>query len=146
DASLRFEYGHQYLESFRHGWLDESALRRELLEPIARGADYLPSLRDPGSNRATRAEPRSARPGTILLLSGELLLGRGLPFDYVVHLAVGPAARARRTPPERAWTLPAFVDYDEEARPHEVADALVRVDDPRRPAVSWSPGRPTTDQ
>ena len=71
----------------------------------------------------------------MLVVSGALLLGLGLPFDRVVHLAVSPAARARRTPAEQAWTLPAFDRYDAEVAPAELADVVIKLDDPRHPAV-----------
>jgi hypothetical protein len=131
DASLRLEYGREDVESYL-SWLDDGALRREVLT----GDTYLPSLRDPVTNRATRERPRPLSAGSVLVVSGALLLGLGLPFDRVVHLAMSPAARARRTPPEQAWTLPAFDRYDAEVSPAELADVVVRWDDPRHPAVA----------
>jgi hypothetical protein len=139
DASLRLEHGRHDVESYRD-WLDAAALRREVLVPLGPGGsgEYVPSLRDPATNRATRA-PRSTAPdGSVLVVSGELLLGRGLPFDVTIHLAVGVAARARRTAPEWAWTLPAFEAYDRAVDPVETADIVVRLDDPRHPAISGS--------
>lgn len=134
DASLRLEYGRCDVESYP-AWLDAGALRREVLEPIAGGGEYLPSLRDPLTNRSTREPPRTALPGTVLLVSGELLLGLELPFDVLVHLAMSPAARARHTRADDAWTLPAFERYDARMAPSEVADIVIRMDDSRRPAV-----------
>jgi hypothetical protein len=131
DASLRLEYGHEDVESYA-SWLDAGALRREVLSG---DGWYLPSLRDPRTNRATRA-PRTRLPDdAVLAVSGPLLLGLGLPFDRVVHLTVSPAARARRTPPDQAWTLPAFDRYDAEVAPVELADVVIKLDDPRHPAV-----------
>jgi hypothetical protein len=137
DASLRLEYGREDVESFAQ-WLDEGATRRELLEPLGPGGSgaYLPSLRDPVSNRSTRERARAARPGEVVVLAGELLLGRGLPFDVTLHLALSPGARERRTDPERQWTLEAWRDYDERVRPAESADIAIRYDDPSRPARS----------
>ena len=40
-----------------------------------------------------------------------------------------------RTPAEDAWTLPAFGRYAEEVAPASFADVVLRVDDPRRPAM-----------
>jgi hypothetical protein len=34
-----------------------------------------------------------------------------------------------------AWQHPAFAAYDEQARPGETCDVLVRAEDPQRPAV-----------
>lgn len=137
DASLRLEFGHTDSHSLLHDWLDLDALRRELLDPL--GADgtgrYLPSLRDPATNRATREPPRTAEPGAILLLSGELLLGHELPFDRTVHLALSAAARQRRTPGELHWKLAAYDEYDAASTPITRADIVIKVDDPRHPAL-----------
>ncbi|MGI8721552.1 MAG: uridine kinase [Geodermatophilaceae bacterium] len=137
DAALRLEYGRTDLESFASGWLDDGALRREVLEPTGPGGNgrYLPSLRDPISNRATRDPARQAEPGLILLLSGELLLGRDLPFDWAIHLALSASARRRRTSKEWQWTLPALDDYDAAVDPVRTADVVLRYDDPGHPAV-----------
>ncbi|HEX8346664.1 MAG TPA: uridine kinase, partial [Actinoplanes sp.] len=62
-------------------------------------------------------------------------LGAGLPFDVTVHLELSAAALARRTPPELHWTLPAFARYGDEVDPAAFADVVVRLDDPRRPAM-----------
>lgn len=135
DASLRLEHGREDLESYRD-WLDADTVRREVLADADR---YLPSLRDPVTNRSTRAASRAMDQASLLVVSGGLLLGRGLHFDAAVHLAVGPAARRRQTSTEQAWTLPAFDAYDAEVAPAEHADVVVRCDDPARPAVSGLP-------
>lgn len=141
DAALRLEYGRTDLESFVHGWLDADALRREVLDPLGPGGDgvYLPSLRDPIANRATRDSVRPAEPGLILLISGELLLGRDLPFDRTIHLALSPGARQRRTPQDWHWTLPAFHSYDAAVDPVRTADVVLRYDDPDHPAIRVDP-------
>ena len=74
-------------------------------------------------------------PGGVLLLSGPLLLGTGLDLDFTVHCAQSAAALARRTPQDERWTLPAFERYAEEVMPEYLADVVVRVDDPRHPAL-----------
>jgi hypothetical protein len=135
DASLRLEYGRHDIDSYLQ-WLDADALRREVLDPVVTSGSYLPSLRDPMTNRSTREPTRAAEPHTAVLVTGALLLGRDLPFDLTIHLAVSPAARARLTPAEDAWTLAAFDHYDAAVRPMEIADVVVRYDDPRHPAVS----------
>jgi hypothetical protein len=134
DASLRLEYGHTDVESYL-SWLDAAALQREVLDPVVTSGRFLPSLRDPRTNRSTREAPRTAPPGSVVVVSGAFLLRDGLPFDRTVHLAVSAAARSRRTPEQDAWTLPAFDEYDREVRPAEIADVVVRYDDPRHPAV-----------
>ena len=136
DASLRLEFGRQDGDG-RLAWLDAEALRREVLAPLGPDGSrsYLPSLRDPVTNRATREPARHAADGTVVVVSGELLLGLGLPFDVSVHIAVSSAARARRFDAAHAWTLPAFDRYDAEVRPAELADVVLRWDDPRHPAM-----------
>ena len=138
DASLRLEHGRHDPFSYRHDWLDDAALLREVLAPLGPGGsgEFLATLRDPVTNRATREPPRAATAGTIVIVSGELLLGRDLPFDVTIHLAVGPPARTRRTPDEWAWTLPALDEYDQVVDPTGTADVVVRLDDPRHPAIS----------
>jgi hypothetical protein len=138
DASLRLEYGREDVESYLT-WLDADALRREVLDPVVATGRFLPSLRDPATNRATRAVSLTAEPGTIVLVSGPLLLNlyewAPLPFDTTVHLTLSPAARARRTPEAEQWTLEAFAQYDEQREPIGLADVVIKLDDPRHPAT-----------
>jgi hypothetical protein len=47
---------------------------------------------------------------------------------------------ARRTPPAEQWTLPAYARYETEVRPADVADVVIRADDPRHPALSIRDG------
>lgn len=133
DASLRFEHGRADPESYPH-WLDADALRREVLDAAAHGS-YLPSLRDPATNRSTRAARNPLAADAVVIVSGALLLGHDLPFDRTVHVLVSAAARQRRAPAAELWTLPAFDDYDDRCRPFETADAVVKLDDPRHPAL-----------
>jgi len=135
DAALRFEYGKTDLESFYSGWRDIPALNREVLARVADTGWYLPSLRDPATNRSTRAEPASLATPGILILTGELLLGAGLALDLTLHAWVSRSARRRLTRTEWAWTLPAFDRYDIDLDPASVADVVLRYDDPRHPAV-----------
>jgi hypothetical protein len=134
DAALRLEHGRRDVDSYAT-WLDADALRREVLDAVVISGTYLPSLRDPLTNRSTRDAPVVAEPNLVLIVSGALLLGRGLPFDRTIHLAASPAARARRTPADEAWTLPAYESYDARVRPAEAADVVIKVDDPRHPAT-----------
>lgn len=140
-ASLRLERGRTDPDALLEDALDTAALRREVLEPL--GPDgvmtYLPSLRDPTTDLPTREPRREAGEGAVLLLDGELLLGRGLPFDLTVHVQLSAPALARRLPAAERWTLPAYERYDREHRPAELADVLVRWDDPRRPALVRTP-------
>jgi hypothetical protein len=135
DASLRLEHGRTDVESFYQGWLDAAALRREVLDPVVERGQYLPSLRDPETNRSTRAKPEPLADSGVLLVHGELLLGAGLPFDLTVHASVSRQARKRLTPADRQWALPAFDRYDLEVDPAGIADVVIRYDDARRPAL-----------
>ena len=137
DASLRYEWGRTDLQAYAQQWLDADALRREVLRPLGPGGSsrFLPALRDPATNRSIRAEPVTVPPDAIVLIAGELLLGRALPFDYTVHLALDSGARQRSTPPDWQWTLPAHDTYDRTVQPSELADIVVRWNDPRHPAI-----------
>lgn len=139
-ASLRLELGRTNPDSYYERWLDDGGLRREVLDRLGPGGDgrILPTLWDPEADRATRAGYQPVPPDGVVLVAGPLLLGTGLPFDLTVHLALTPAALARRTPPERHWTLPAFARYETEVSPADLADLVVRVDDPRHPALVTS--------
>lgn len=136
-ASLRLEHGRTNPDARYHDWLDVAALRREVLDPLGPGGSgrLLPSLWDVVTDRATRAEYRSLPVGGVVLIDGELLLGRGLPAELTVHLAMSPAALSRRLADDEQWAIPAFTRYDAEIDPLSVADIGVRVDDPRHPAV-----------
>lgn len=133
-ASLRLEHGRTNPDSFYERWLDVSGLRREVLDRLPAGR-VLPSLWDEAADRATRSSYVPVPERGVVLVSGALLLGGGLRFDLVVHLWLSPAALARRTAESRRWTLPAYDRYAAEVAPERVADVVVRVDDPRRPAV-----------
>ncbi|MEQ0565975.1 uridine kinase [Amycolatopsis sp. NEAU-NG30] len=132
-ASLRFEHGRTNPDARYTEWLDVGALRREVLDPLKESGEILPSLWDAERDRATRAERVPVPEGGVVLVDGELLLGAGLAFDLAVHLWLSPAALRRRVPD--AWAIPAYERYEEEADPRSLADVVVRVDDPRHPAL-----------
>jgi hypothetical protein len=134
-AGQRLEYGRQDEEAWLRDWLDEGALRREVLDTFPLSGRVLPALRDPVTDRSVRSGVRTLPADGVVVVSGAVLLGRGLPFDLVVHLRLSPAALARRTPDDQAWTLPALGRYVAETHPEEVADLVVRCDDPRHPAL-----------
>jgi hypothetical protein len=137
DASLRLEYGRTDVESFAYQWLDVPGLIREVLAPLGPGGsgEFLPALRDPATNRSVRVDYRRAAPDEIVVIAGELLLGHGLGFDVIVHLALSSGARARRTAADWSWTLPAHDRYDVDVEPDRVAGLVVRWNDPQHPAV-----------
>lgn len=141
-ASLRWEHGREDADALYDDWLDLAALDREVLTPLGPGGrgTYLPTLRDQVRDRSTRARPLPTPTDAVLVLDGALLLGRRLDLDLTVHLAARPATLARLTPAAEAWTLPAFARYAREVDPERVADVVVRVDDPRRPAMVLGPG------
>lgn len=136
-ASLRLEFGREDPDAYYTGWFDEAGLAREVLDPAGPGGSrrVLTRLWNAGTDRAAREPYHALAPGTILLVSGPLLLGGSLAFDLSVHLEVSAAALERRTPPAERWTLPAFRRYAAEVAPASFADVVVRADDPRRPAV-----------
>ncbi|WP_298178439.1 uridine kinase [Saccharomonospora sp.] len=136
-ASLRFERGRYDPDVRYEDWLDVAALRREVLGPLEPSGtgEVLPALWDTTRDRAFRL-PRTRLPdGGIMVLDGELLLGQGLPAEITVHLWLSHGALNRRLPEESRWALPAYTRYEEEVAPAELADVVVRVDDPRRPAL-----------
>lgn len=136
-ASIRLEHGRTNPDAYYEGWVDEAGLRREVLDPAGPDGSgrLLPSLWDAAADRASRAPYVDLPPGGVVLVSGALLLGGGLPFDVAVHLVLSPAALDRRTDPELRWTLPAFARYADEVDPASFADVVVRADDPRHPAL-----------
>jgi len=142
-ASLRLEYGREDEDSWLDGWLDDDALRREVLDTFVENGRALPDLRDPLTDRSLRTDAVVLPPDGVVVVSGSVLLGRGLPFDVAVHLRLSPAALVRRTPTEQAWTLPALERYAAERDPESAADLVVRADDPRHPALV-RPELPTT--
>jgi hypothetical protein len=137
-ASLRLERGRTDPDSFYEDWLDTEGLSREVLDPLEPGGSGLVrAVRwDAAADRAARTRAEVMPDGAVLVVSGPLLLGRWLAFDLTVHLELTPAALARRTPVEREWTLPAYARYADEVAPAAVADVVVRLDDPRHPAVA----------
>ncbi|MFP5069349.1 uridine kinase [Pseudonocardia nantongensis] len=136
-ASVRLEFGHTDPDMFLDGWLDEPALRREVLGPLAPdGSGYvLPRLRDTARDRAFRDSPVGLGADGVLLLAGGRLLGRGLPAELTVHLRMGRAALERRLPADLAWTAAAYARYEAEGDPGGYADVLVMSDHPDRPAL-----------
>ena len=135
-GSVRLERGRTDPDAYYDDRLDLTALRREVLDPLGPGGDgrLLPTLWDPDTDRATRSGYERAPDRAVLLLDGTLLLGRGLPADLTVHVRLSAAALERRT--GEPWTLPAYARYRDEVCPEEVADVVIRADDPRHPAMS----------
>jgi hypothetical protein len=136
-ASVRLEFGRHNPDSFYAGWFDEAGLAREVLDPAGPGGSgrVLTRLWNAETDRAARDPYHHLPPAAVLLVSGPLLLGGTLAFDFAVHLELGRAALGRRTPLDEAWKLPAFERYRDEVDPAAFADMVVRLDDPRRPAL-----------
>jgi hypothetical protein len=134
-ASLRYERGHTDPDARYDDWLDVGALTREVFGPLGPGGSgrVLPTFWDTSTDRATRAPHVDLPAGGVLVLDGELLLGRGLPVDCAVHLWLSPGALRRQLAQE--WALPAFERYHSTVRPLDRADFAVRVDDPAHPAL-----------
>ncbi|WP_280423187.1 hypothetical protein [Nocardia carnea] len=136
-ASLRMEFGRDET-AYRTGWFDYPALLREVLEPLRTDGQWLPALWDEAADRSARAVRRRASPGTVLLVAGPMLLGRGLPFDLTLRLDLSPAALTRRTATSDTWTVPALLAHDREHT--ETPDYFVRWDHPDRPALRVDSG------
>lgn len=136
-ASLRLERGREDPDAYYEDRLDADGLRREVLHPAGPGGDarILPTLRDPESDRSTRAGYEQLPATAVLLIEGEFLLAHELPFDLTVHMRLSPGALLRRTEPERHWSLPAFERYEAQVSPVQAADIVVFADDPRHPAL-----------
>jgi hypothetical protein len=136
-ASLRLEFGRTDPDMFLDGWLDVGGLRREVLEPADPGGSgrVLPRLWDAGADRAHRDRYVDLPADGVVVLTGALLLGRGLPLDLAVHLRMSEQALERRLAADERWTLPAYVRYTAENTPEKIADLLVLADHPDRPAV-----------
>lgn len=143
-ASLRFEDGRHDADAWLDGWLDEAALRREVLDRCLETGRVLPALRDPATDRSLRPALVELPPDGVVVVAGSALLGRGLPFDLAVHIHVSDAALARRTPEDQSWTLPALARYQRERNPTTLADLVVRADDPVHPALLARPPRTCT--
>jgi hypothetical protein len=137
-ASLRLERGRTDPDSFYDDWLDTEGLRRDVLDPLEPGGSgrIRPVRWDAVADRADRTPAQALPEGAVVVMSGPLLLGRWLAFDLTVHMELSPAALRRRTPDELTWTLPAYDRYADEVDPGAVADVVVRLDDPRHPAVA----------
>lgn len=131
-ASLRLEYDRESEFSYRTAWFDYEALTREVLAPLHREGRWLPALWDERADRSARARIRTAAEGTVLLVAGPMLLGRGLAFDLTVSLRMSDAALRRRTAPEDAFTVAALSEYRSGG---DEPDILVAWDHPDRPAV-----------
>jgi hypothetical protein len=142
-ASVRFEKGRTNPDAFYNGWFDEAGLRREVLDRAgpAGSGQVLPRLWDAVADRASRAAYVALPPGSVVLVSGPLLLGGGLPFDLTVHVVLSPAALRRRTDGGEQWTLAAYERYHREVDPASFADVVIRLDDPRHPALVEPDGR-----
>ena len=136
-ASVRLEHGREDPDELLDGWLDEGALRREVLDPAATGGSgrVLPRLWNPATDRAYRAGYEQLPGSGVVLLAGALLLGRGLPADVSVHLHMNGPALTRRLLPEEHWTLPAHARYEQEHAPDTEADLVALSDHPARPAL-----------
>jgi hypothetical protein len=136
-ASQRYEFGRTSPESFYTGWRDERGLAREVLDPAGPDGNgrVLPALWRVDVDRSARADYVTVPPDAVVIVSGQFLLGGGLVFEMAVHLEGSGPALARRTASDRAWTLPAYAQYADEVAPATFADVVVRMEDPRHPAI-----------
>lgn len=138
--SVRLEQGSGDPDAGYERWVDHLALRREVLDPLGPSGEltWLPTFWDVETDRATRAEPLRAVPGTVAIVDGPFLLRweTADAFDLTLHLQVSDAALARRLPErDRARVTGAWRRYTEETWPADRADLVVRFDRPSHPAV-----------
>jgi hypothetical protein len=138
-ASLRMEFGRDDELSYRTAWFDYGALRREVVDALHDTARWLPALWDEHTDRSARATIRRARPATVILVAGPMLLGRTLPFDLTLRLDMSEPALRRTTPPDQHWTIPALRRHNRENP--EPPTFFVRWDHPHRPALRTEPPR-----
>jgi hypothetical protein len=139
-AALRLELGRTDIDMLLGGWVDDAALRRELIDPLGPGGtgSYLRRLRDPDTDRSVR-EPRLPADGrSVLLIDGPFLQAATLPLEAVIHLQVSTARLRRALPPDRQWWAAAFHRYVAEDRPADAASVVVAYDHPGAPAVAWA--------
>ncbi|MEV7971928.1 uridine kinase [Cellulomonas sp. NPDC089187] len=132
-ASVRWEFGRDDPDALLDVALDSGALIREVLDPWEAGTAYLPALWDAAQDRSARRRTEPVPENGVLLLAGELLLGRWLPTDLTVHLALRPDMLARRLPTDQHWQLAADTRYRAEVDPEATADVVIRVDHAHRP-------------
>ncbi|MEV6137427.1 hypothetical protein AB0L63_15445 [Nocardia sp. NPDC051990] len=132
-ASLRMEFGRTDEMSYRTAWFDYAALDREVIRALRDDARWLAALWDEDRDRSARSPIRTAAPGTVLLIAGPMLLGRGLDFDLSVHLDMSEPALYRRTPPVDRWTIPALLRHDRDNP--SAPTFFIRWDHPDRPAL-----------
>ncbi|MFB7716582.1 hypothetical protein [Nocardia sp. NPDC056100] len=130
-ASVRLEFDREDEYTYRTGWFDYAALNREVLTPLRDSGRWLPALWNEHTDRSARARIRTALPGTILLIAGPMLLGRGLDFDVTVGLRMSEAALRRRTAAESQFTIPALLEQQQLEEP----GLRVAWDHPDRPAI-----------
>ncbi|MFB8007190.1 hypothetical protein [Nocardia sp. NPDC056000] len=130
-ASVRLEFDREDEYTYRTGWFDYAALNREVLKPLRDSGRWLPALWNEHTDRSARARIRTALPGTILLIAGPMLLGRGLDFDVTVGLRMSEAALRRRTAAESQFTIPALLEQQRLEEP----GLRVAWDHPDRPAI-----------
>ncbi|MEC3918269.1 hypothetical protein [Nocardia sp. CDC160] len=130
-ASVRLEYDRDSEFTYRTGWFDYAAVNREVVKPLRDSGRYLPALWNERADRSARARIREAVDGTVLLIAGPMLLGRGLDFDLTVALRMSPAALRRHTSPDQMFTVEGLLEHGQA----DDADLVIAWDHPDRPAV-----------
>ncbi|MCQ4118658.1 hypothetical protein [Rhodococcus tibetensis] len=136
-ASLRFEHGRDDELSYRMLWFDYEALEREVLRSARTDGAWLPRLWDEATDRSARCTRVPTAPRQVLLVTGPMLLGRGLDFDVTVALQMSDGALRRHTPADELWTVPALTRHASGVV--DPPDLQVRYDHPPKPAVQVLP-------
>jgi hypothetical protein len=136
-AALRLELGREDVEMLLTGWVDDQALRRELVDPVRSGSgNSISRLRDPGTDRSVRQQPAAVPARAVLLLDGPFLLATDLPLDVLIGFQLGRGTLVRSLPPQQQWWTRAFETYDDRYQPLEGADVVLAYDHPSAPAAA----------
>jgi hypothetical protein len=94
------------------------------------------AARDPGHRLRVAVDgAEAAGPEALAVAPVDPLRVRGRDALHVPAAGFLRPASVRLTAAGRRWTLPAYARYEAEVAPAGLADVVVRVDDPRHPAL-----------
>ena len=99
------------------GWLDDAALRREVLEPAAPGRvgpGAAPAVEHPHRPRLPRRLHRAPRRRGGACCTARCCWAGACPPSSAVHFRMSAAALTRTLPEDLRWTVPAHVRHEQE--------------------------------